>query len=386
MKLGSISAIMALAVLGAALWCGGAIAQTSVCTPDSFGRLICRERKQTPDPIDGMIAAMRSNCLSKSDRLTEALAAFGQPVRGGTSEALANAARVTRARQERCAAEEAVARRAAQARELARAELQMLRDQEAAANAAVAEANRRAAAQQAAQEQQRQAQLQREGQGRQDLMTVVSTAVLEGRCDDAKVAALQAGNLDLAEQAMRLCKPKPAAKVAPGRGAAGKVMPASQATPTAMRASSARPPEAAPARPTSPAVASALSQSDQGSAAYKRGDYATALSWYRKAADQGQALAQYSLGVMYTNGQGVLPDHATAFSWYQKAAAQGNANAQTSLGAMYYNGQDYAAAVSWYRKSADQGNATAQNTLKALCVQHATTTGCPYDWPGLRPR
>lgn len=259
MKLGSISAIMALAVLGAALWCGGAIAQTSVCTPDSFGRLICRERKQTPDPIDGMIAAMGSNCLSKSDRLTEALAAFGQPVRGGTSEALANAARVTRARQERCAAEEAVARRAAQARELARAELQMLRDQEAAANAAVAEANRRAAAQQAAQEQQRQAQLQREGQGRQDLMTVVSTAVLEGRCDDAKAVALQAGNLDLAEQAMRLCKPKPAAKAPPGRGATGKVVPPSPAAPPAKRAEIVRPPAAVPARPTSPAVVANVS-------------------------------------------------------------------------------------------------------------------------------
>ena len=64
---------------------------------------------------------------------------------------------------------------------------------------------------------------------------------------------------------------------------------------------------------------------------------------------------------MYFKGQGVPQDYAAAVSWYRKAAEQGNASAQYNLGVMYDNGQgvpqDYAAAVSWYRKAADQGDA-----------------------------
>ena len=62
-------------------------------------------------------------------------------------------------------------------------------------------------------------------------MTVVSTSILEGRCEDAKAAALQGNNLDLAEQAMRLCKPKPVARLTQGKGAAakGKAAPAAVA-------------------------------------------------------------------------------------------------------------------------------------------------------------
>ncbi len=128
--------------------------------------------------------------------------------------------------------------------------------QEAAANAAVADANRRAAAQQASQEQQLRAQaaaqaeqtrleqaravergeLQRQEQSKQNLMAAVSTAVLEGRCDDARAAALQANNLDLAEQAVRLCKPKPPPKVAAGKSAAVREKPAPVAAQPAKKA------------------------------------------------------------------------------------------------------------------------------------------------------
>jgi WD40 repeat protein len=49
------------------------------------------------------------------------------------------------------------------------------------------------------------------------------------------------------------------------------------------------------------------------------------VTWYRKAAEQGNADAQYSLGFMYENGRGVPRDDTAAASWYQKAAEQGNA-------------------------------------------------------------
>ena len=65
---------------------------------------------------------------------------------------------------------------------------------------------------------------------------------------------------------------------------------------------------------------------------------------------------------MYVEGQGVRQDDAQAVQWYRKAAEQGIAKAQFNLGFMYNNGQgvrqDYMQAVHWYRKAAEQGNET----------------------------
>jgi TPR repeat protein len=55
-------------------------------------------------------------------------------------------------------------------------------------------------------------------------------------------------------------------------------------------------------------------------------DYAQAVQWYRKAAEQGLAQAQYNLGFMYDKGRGVRQDDAQAVAWYRKAAEQGYAN------------------------------------------------------------
>src|SRR5262249_31928234 len=90
-------------------------------------------------------------------------------------------------------------------------------------------------------------------------------------------------------------------------------------------------------------------------------DYSQALSWYRKAADQGYGPAQRALGVMYAHGQGVPQDDAQALSWYRKAAEGGDSDAQRVVGEMYEQGKgaprDYAQALSWFRKSADQVDA-----------------------------
>ena len=48
-------------------------------------------------------------------------------------------------------------------------------------------------------------------------------------------------------------------------------------------------------------------------------DYAQAVKWYRKAAEQGDAMAQGSLGFMYENGRGVQKDKKEAAKWYRKA-------------------------------------------------------------------
>ena len=77
------------------------------------------------------------------------------------------------------------------------------------------------------------------------------------------------------------------------------------------------------------------------------------MRWYRLAAEQGLASAQYNLGVMYDNGAGVLKDNAEAARWYRLAAEQGDADAQSNLGVMYANGEgvlkDAAEAVRWSR-------------------------------------
>ncbi len=79
---------------------------------------------------------------------------------------------------------------------------------------------------------------------------------------------------------------------------------------------------------------------------------------YLKAAEQGDAEAQFSLGVCYFGGLGVEQSYIEAVKWYRKAAEQGDAGAQISLGWSYENGygveKSYTKAVKWYSKAAEQ--------------------------------
>ena len=99
-------------------------------------------------------------------------------------------------------------------------------------------------------------------------------------------------------------------------------------------------------------------------------DYREAVKWYRKAADQGDAQGQFSLGVMYRSGVGIPQDYQEALKWFRKAADQGEAQAQHNLGVMYENGkgvpQDTKEAVKWFRRSAEHGFAPAQSVLGVL--------------------
>ena len=107
---------------------------------------------------------------------------------------------------------------------------------------------------------------------------------------------------------------------------------------------------------------------------YSKNDFKEAAVWWNKAAEQGQATAQYNLGVMYVKGQGVPQDYKEAFNWYLKAANQGNAQAQFNLGVMCRSGrgvpqgykQGYKETFNWYLKSAEQGNAQAQFNLGVM--------------------
>jgi len=114
--------------------------------------------------------------------------------------------------------------------------------------------------------------------------------------------------------------------------------------------------------------------------AYNRGDFTTAMRVFRPLADQGQALGEYLIGLMYANAQGVPENYSEALKWLQKAAEQGEPKAQFSVGLIYFKGlgipRNYAEASKWYRRSADQGNATAQFNLGFM---YAKGQGVPQD-------
>jgi hypothetical protein len=55
-----------------------------------------------------------------------------------------------------------------------------------------------------------------------------------------------------------------------------------------------------------------------------------AVSWYRKAADQGNAAAQLNLGIVYDNGWGVAQNYVIAYMWFSLAAAMGDSDAARS--------------------------------------------------------
>ena len=126
-----------------------------------------------------------------------------------------------------------------------------------------------------------------------------------------------------------------------------------------------------------------------GVADYNKRNYTSALRHFKTAATKGYKDAQYKLGQMYAEGEGVEKNYDEALNWYKKAAEQGDPDAQYSLGCLYSHpekyGKDplredilgwdisvlddddafrnYDEAVKWYEKAAWQGHVMAQYTL-----------------------
>jgi hypothetical protein len=112
---------------------------------------------------------------------------------------------------------------------------------------------------------------------------------------------------------------------------------------------------------------------EDGYDALTSGDYATAMRLWRPLAEQGDAVAQYNLGFIYTNGQGVPQDDVAAASWYRKAAEQGYPAAQFKLGSMYFDGrgvqQDYVRALMWLNLAAARGHKIAARTWNVAAAR-----------------
>ena len=95
-------------------------------------------------------------------------------------------------------------------------------------------------------------------------------------------------------------------------------------------------------------------------------DFATV----RQAAEQENAEAQYTLGVMYATGRGVVEDERQTVEWFRRAAEQGHDYAQCNLGIMYETGRgvakDERKAVALYKQAAAQGDENAKKALERL--------------------
>ena len=146
---------------------------------------------------------------------------------------------------------------------------------------------------------------------------------------------------------------------------------------------------------------------DDGVAAYELSDFVPALREFRVAANQGDARAQYMLGLMHAHGLGISVDNTEAMKWYRRAAEQGHAKSQYNLGVMHQRGTDlpsvnrplsvvaetglgvapapnqqrlglsYAEAAKWYALAANQGLVEAQYNLGLM---HASGGGIPEDY------
>jgi TPR repeat protein len=105
-----------------------------------------------------------------------------------------------------------------------------------------------------------------------------------------------------------------------------------------------------------------LSRADfaSGVAAYEKGDYATALHEWRPLAEKGEAAAQFNLGLLYYEGQGVPQNFSEAARWFQESAERGYNRAQLNLGNMYAIGRgvkrDYSSSYVWLSLCAAGGN------------------------------
>lgn len=96
-----------------------------------------------------------------------------------------------------------------------------------------------------------------------------------------------------------------------------------------------------------------------------------ARKWFRLAAEQKHAAAQYELGMLYRGGWILPGDPAECFKWVQRAAEQGDAEASQRLGHMFLDGsdgapQDFVEAAKWFRLAAEQGDHHAMFQLARL--------------------
>jgi hypothetical protein len=114
-------------------------------------------------------------------------------------------------------------------------------------------------------------------------------------------------------------------------------------------------------------------------------DYSEARRWFQKAVEMNSPYAMAALAALYENGQGGPRDPAKALDLYRKAAAAGDSSSMTRIGYYYENGlavsKDYGQALRWYRKGAELGDVDA---MKHLGEMYGNGSGVAKSLPEAR--
>ena len=104
--------------------------------------------------------------------------------------------------------------------------------------------------------------------------------------------------------------------------------------------------------------------------AANNGNQKKAISIFENLASKGDAEAQYALGLIYADGEGVKQDYIKAKEWYTKSANQKHAQAQHNVGVMYANGygakQDYKIAKIYFGQACDGGHQLGCDAYKEV--------------------
>jgi len=131
-------------------------------------------------------------------------------------------------------------------------------------------------------------------------------------------------------------------------------------------------PETAMASSGSPAPSASVSRASWQGAASRSAQHRS-LSDLRTFAEQGDAEAQWGLGILYHNGEGVPQDDAEAVRWFRRAADQAYVPALSALGSHYWSGrgvtQDYAQAYFWFQLALAEGDGKSKSLLEGLATQ-----------------
>lgn len=111
---------------------------------------------------------------------------------------------------------------------------------------------------------------------------------------------------------------------------------------------------------------------------YKEKNYFQAMQWIKKAAEQGNSIAQYNLGKLYYKGCLGKVDYKNALIWFTEAANNGSDEANNMLGVMYEEGkgvtQNYNTAYDYYLIAANAGNVAAQYNIGCLIEYNKVTS------------
>ena len=115
----------------------------------------------------------------------------------------------------------------------------------------------------------------------------------------------------------------------------------------------------------------------EGAAAFEAGDYGEAAQLWQPLAEEGDAMAQFNMGLLHESGRGVVEDPAVAAAWYVRAALQGLSAAQYNLAVLYQSGrgvpEDGAEALYWLEVAARDGEGAGREQAADAAARLAET-------------